>query len=38
MSVVAPAATMNSPAISTLFEISKLSVHCCCSTVSTLIQ
>jgi len=29
---------LNSPALLTVFEISRQSVHCCCSTVATLIQ
>ena len=36
LSAVAAAATLNSPELSTLFEISRWSVHCCCSTAATL--
>jgi len=37
-SAVVAAATLNAPALSTVFEISRRSIHCCCSTVATLIQ
>jgi len=37
-SAVAPAATLNAPALSTVFEIYRPSVHCCYLTVATLIQ